>query len=677
MKLLEFRVLNYRSVNDSGQIEVRPRTALVGRNESGKSNLLLALKSLNPPDGMKPLSFVKDYPRDRLKSSFSEDLEVVSTQWELDINEQSELARVFPRASGVSQITVSRSFEPQRTIQFADLRHLCVDETAVQDGVLKLQKSVHGALHNVEESVTVRVKNALAELVATAQDFALSPAAWATAISTGVNRYHAEVNAVGFSLPDRAKERLDTLRQYADVIQTDAETGENAKQWVEQHLPVFIYLDEYPELNGHQNISEYIQRKNQRSLTAADSNFEKLVKVADLDPGQLQSLLSQSHEERQQLTNRASAVVTKTIRDLWSDRALKIRFNVDAEHFDTLVSDPNSLFDVEVNLDERSRGFRWFFSFYITFAADTAGGPAANAILLLDEPGLFLHATSQRDLLDHFAKDFKNQIVYTTHSPFMVPVDDLSSIRTVNIDEEAGTVVTNDPTGDSRTLFPLQAALGYDLIQSMFIGQHNLVVEGVSDYWYLSSVSEHLRESGTQSLPSEVVITPAGGAQKVGFMATLLAAQRLDVLVLFDDEKDARRSSEKMVHSKLIRSDSAIFVSEAFTGPNAPPEADIEDLVDEDVFAALVQETYRQDLEGRSLTLNDHIPRIVKRYEAAFRELGLEFHKTRPAKLFLRRIADAPESVMTAASQDRFVQLFSIVSNRLHAQAQQRRKPFA
>jgi predicted ATPase len=439
---------------------------------------------------------------------------------------------------------------------------------------------------------------------------------------------------------------------------------------------VFIYLDEYPELHGHQNILEYLQRRNNGSLTAADRNFEKLVKVADLDPQQLHSLLSQSHEERQQLTNRASAVVTRTIRSLWSDRALKVRFNVDAQHFDTLVSDPNATFEVEVNLDERSRGFRWFFSFYTTFAADTAGGSAANAILLLDEPGLFLHATSQRDLLDHFAKDFKNQIIYTTHSPFMVPVDDLPSIRTVNIDAEAGTVVTNDPTGDYRTLFPLQAALGYDLIQSMFVGQHNLVVEGVSDYWYLSSVSEYLRESGAQSLPPELVITPAGGAPKVGYMATLLAGQRLHVLVLFDTEKDARRSSEEMVHSKLIRNNNIVFVSDAFTGPNPPAEVDIEDLIDEEVFATLVQETYGEELAGHSLVLNDHIPRIVKRYQQAFRELGLEFHKTRPAKLFLRRMADDPESVMTAESQERFEQLFSVVSDRLQSQVQRIREPF-
>src|SRR5258708_2754853 len=252
-----------------------------------------------------------------------------------------------------------------------------------------------------------------------------------------------------------------------------------ARNWAITKLPVFIYLAEYPELQGHQNISQNLQRKNQNQQTEADKDFEKLCKVAGLDPVKLNQLQGEEQsEERNQIANRASAVVTAEIRRLWKDRPLKVRFNLDGAHFDTLISDPTTTFDVEVNLDERSRGFKWFFSFYIAFSADTKGGSAENAILLLDEPGLFLHALSQADLLRHFSTDFNNQIVYTTHSPFMVPTENLDAIRTVSIDQDAGTTVSNNPTGDSRTLFPIQAALGFTLSQSLFIGPNNLVVEG-------------------------------------------------------------------------------------------------------------------------------------------------------------------------------------------------------
>jgi predicted ATP-dependent endonuclease of OLD family len=175
-----------------------------------------------------------------------------------------------------------------------------------------------------------------------------------------------------------------------------------------------------------------------------------MCKVADLSPRELHNLhAANDHETRNQLANRASAIVTTELRRLWKDRALKVRFSPDANHLDTFISDPNSVYDVEVNLDDRSRGLKWFFSFYIAFSADTKGGSAENAILLLDEPGLFLHALSQADLLRHFSADFNNQILYTTHSPFMVPTENLDAIRTVSIDQDAGTTVSNNPTGDS------------------------------------------------------------------------------------------------------------------------------------------------------------------------------------------------------------------------------------
>lgn len=61
MKLKQFRIQNYRSITDSGLIHVGQLTSLLGRNESGKSNLLRALHSLNPSDGFKALSKVKDF----------------------------------------------------------------------------------------------------------------------------------------------------------------------------------------------------------------------------------------------------------------------------------------------------------------------------------------------------------------------------------------------------------------------------------------------------------------------------------------------------------------------------------------------------------------------------------------------------------------------------------------
>ncbi|MBF4302299.1 AAA family ATPase, partial [Vibrio anguillarum] len=240
---------------------------------------------------------------------------------------------------------------------------------------------------------------------------------------------------------------LDLKDELVQIVMAldDGEQEKKARNFIMECLPVFVYIDEYPHLDGHQNLSILSQHRQNHQLTAEDEGFIKLCKVADIDPSKLQELASDP-ETRNQLVNRAGAVVTSEIRRLWTDRELKVRFNLDGNFFDTYVSDPTSTYDVEVNLNERSRGFRWFFSFYITFFADTHGGDAENAIILLDEPGLYLHAKSQSDLLKHLDDDFSNQIIYTTHSPFLVPTKQLSTVKTVNICQEKGTTVTNDPT---------------------------------------------------------------------------------------------------------------------------------------------------------------------------------------------------------------------------------------
>jgi predicted ATP-dependent endonuclease of OLD family len=340
-----------------------------------------------------------------------------------------------------------------------------------------------------------------------------------------------------------------------------------------------------------------------------------------------------------------------------------ICFNLDGVHLDTLVSDPNTSYDIEVNLDERSRGLRWFFAFYVTFTADTQGGDADGAVLLLDEPGLFLHALSQGDLLRHFKRDFANQIIYTTHSPFMIPPDDVASARTVSITQDEGTVVTNDPSGDERTLFPLQAALGWTLAQSLFVGPNNLMVEGITDFWILSSVSSWMNQNGGKGLPTDLALTPVGGAGKMAYMAALLVGQNLNVLALLDGDKAGRDAGQELVRNKFLHQKSVFFVSDAFDG--AVSDADVEDLLDPTIYEDLVKRSYAKELGKAKLNLNEKVPRIVKRFELAFAGLDLNFDKGRPARLFLSEMGTRPHELVDAATQKRVQKLFDLVVKRI------------
>jgi AAA ATPase domain len=555
MKLVEFQIKNYRSINDSGCITVGKLTSLVGRNESGKTNLLLALQMLNPAGGIKDLLPIKDFPRHRRLSECTDNTPVVHTTWELEPAEQTELAAMFPRAAGVTRVKIGRNYKATRWIDFVDLMPIEFSAETVGSRVRRIAPVAAAAAEKLEEAAKTALKGAIKNFTEDMSGIT-APAEWATKAAPGLASFRQALASAATTLPDRGDGLVGELENLAATITADGPAWQAAQTWAVKRLPVFVYVDEYPELSGHQNIAEYLGRKtaNPPLLTEADTNFEKM-------------------------------------------------------HLDTFISDPNSVYDVEVNLDERSRGLKWFFSFYITFSADTKGGSADRAILLLDEPGLYLHAMSQGDLLQHLSTDFTNQIIYTTHSPFMVPTGNLDAVRTVNIGQDAGTTVTNSPTGDARTLFPLQAALGFSLSQSLFLSANNLVIEGVTDFWILSCASEYLRGIGKGCLPKKLTLTPAGGAQKIGYMVALLTSERLQVLVLFDEEKQTRETRDDLVKSKLIREGNVVFVSEGFLDASKPSEADTEDLIDASVYETLIRESYKTELRGRKLSANQKIPR--------------------------------------------------------------------
>ena len=662
MELKSFRVRNFRSINDSGEIDVSRITALLGRNESGKSNILRALHSLNPADGFKELSPIKDFPRHRKLSECNGNTPVVDSTWQLTEYEQQHLAKIWPAAEGVSEVTVGRRYGASRYVGI-NAPQASFDLAAIKVDARKIDAAVKAKASKLTDDAKAELEKASDAFVAAIGTGATAES-WAASATPSLATLRQALAAADIELTVAQDQKVVALEEMAEAIPGNEEAHKSARNWIVKRLPVFMYLEDYPEIKGHQDIEQFLERERKGKPTSADVNFEKLCKVAGLSPNQLQELLQQDDQEtRGQLVNRAGSVVTTAIRKRWKDRELKVRFNLDAQHFDTLISDPNSTYDVEVNLDERSRGFQWFFAFYIVFAADTEDGEAEGAILLLDEPGLYLHARSQGDLLRHFEDDFANQIVYSTHSPFMVPTHRLDWVRTVNIAEEAGTTVSNDPTGDARTLFPLQAALGYDLAQSLFVGPNNLVVEGVTDFWLLSAISAYLNDQGKVGLDERLTITPAGGAQKVHYMVALLTSEQLKVLVLLDDEKDAKATRDDLVKGKLIRSDNVVFASAAFETP--PAEADIEDILDSTVYEALVREAYTKELKGKKLELNDHVPRIARRFAAAFDALSIDFHKTRPTRLFLQKMATDPASVLPVGSEGQFERLFKAINSAL------------
>jgi hypothetical protein len=328
MQLESFTITNFRSVNDSGKVNVGKLTALLGRNESGKSNLLLGLRSLNPAEGFAALNPIKDFPRHRRLQECNDATPVVVSRWTLTDTEQHELGRLFPRAKGVQAVDIGRPYGQSRSISFVGLGTQQFDESSVSASIRKIGPAVKAAAAKLEdEAAKGQLENA-ADQFETDIELQDDRLAWAGDAVAALAALRQALAAADTELTTAQEKHVVELETLAKTIAGDKAALEKAEAWVIKKLPIFIYLDEYPELDGHQNIADYIQRKGQNQLLDKDLNFAKLCKVAGLKPEELQELAQQNKAEtRNQLANRASAVVTNEIRRLWKDRKLTVRFD--------------------------------------------------------------------------------------------------------------------------------------------------------------------------------------------------------------------------------------------------------------------------------------------------------------------------------------------------------------
>jgi Putative DNA-binding domain/AAA ATPase domain len=380
--------------------------------------------------------------------------------------------------------------------------------------------------------------------------------------------------------------------------------------------PKFLYFDEYYQLEGHVNIEKLKERQsgqNGKKLQDSDRPMLGLIDLARMNLDQL--LNPQRTEELVAKLEGASNHLSRQILKYWSqNQHLQVKFDVRAAR----PADPDEMQNgtnlwgrvhdtvhhVSTLLGSRSKGFLWFFSFLAWFSQQRKNKEAL--ILLLDEPGLFLHAKAQGDLLRYMEEQLvpHHQVIYTTHSPFMVDAQHFDRVRIVedkSIDskeplppEEAGTKVLRDilDAGEG-SLFPLQGALGYDIAQTLFVGPNCLVVEGSSDLLYLQAMTALLEADGRRALDRRWTITPVGGSEKVPTFAALLGAQKgLTIATLIDLQKKDQQSIENLYKRKLLHKSHVLTFAE-FTGTT---EADIEDMFDVGFYLKLVNAEFARDL---------------------------------------------------------------------------------
>ena len=617
--------------------------------------MLKALYRLNPvieTDG--DFNPTDDYPRrslfdyeDQVANSKREPATVVEAAYKLETNDVSAIKDRFGSTCfdvHTPEITLVKGYENQLKISNLDInqevaiRHLIEDAGLSQQVISDLLRlnSVNDMVANLSESEQTESVLKLTPVLASIADH-------------GVAQY------------------------IFDEILSDK-------------LPKFLYFDEYYQMRGHDNLNALKHRIDTNTLCSTDRPLIGLIDLAGLNldelanPRRTEALIARLEAAEIQLTQK---VLT-----YWSqNKHLRMKFDIRPALPDDgpgMTSGTNiwgRVEDIKNNvstpLGQRSRGFVWFFSFLAWYSKLRKEGQ--NLILLLDEPGLSLHAKAQGDLLRYFEEELKphHQLIYTTHSPFMVDSEHFDRVRIVQDlsieadlddlpEDQQGTKVSMDvldATPDS--LFPLQGALGYEIHQALFIGPNCLVVEGVSDLLYIQTLSSVLQRRGRNGLSKNWIITPVGGAGNVPTFLALIGAQtKLNVAVLIDFEKKYRQNVENLYKSKLLKNQQVLTFAD-FTGTD---EADIEDMFAPEFYIKLVNAEYGISLKSDQLTSRH--PRIIRRLEEYFKGSPLanaEFNHYRPARYFNENLSSL-ERELDDETLDRFERAFVALNELLKTQ---------
>jgi hypothetical protein len=309
------------------------------------------------------------------------------------------------------------------------------------------------------------------------------------------------------------------------------------------------------------------------------------------------------------------------------------------------VNDTRHLFST--SLDSRSSGFRWFVSFIAAFAEFEQD---ASVIVLLDEPGLSLHARAQADFLKFISERVAShhQVIFTTHSPFMIDAAHLERVRVVEDRGPAeGSVVdvVGGASANPDTLYPLQAALGYDIAQNLFAGPDNLVVEDLSDFTYLTVMSDHLRSLDRIGLDRRWRLLPAGGATNLPTFVALVGPS-LDITVLVDDVELGNQKIQNLVKTGLLQD--TRLLTPAVAAPLK--EADMEDLFTDDDYLELFNAALGRSVSSSALKGRDRIVKRITRVDG-------EFDQNQPANHLLQNRDKIPYS-FSDETLSRFEMLF-------------------
>ena len=530
LKKVEFK--NYKSIS-KGILDIeRDITCLVGVNESGKSNILLALEKADTSNEFS----INEYSRHTKDYGTDENSPEIKLWFEVIKNEEKKIKELL----GLPEVSIIVLIKKG---EFYSLEFPNIDYENCQYGVKDL--------NNISEEE---------ENIITEED----------------------------------EEESNNLNKQ--------EIRETIISELEDYIPRFIRFDsvnfdEYflPE-NGEVSISKFISDPD------AMKPIKNLLTLGGItDYGILKATNENERIRRDKLLNDANKKINKEIlRVVWPIESVEIEISGESDILKIRLKEKGKTSPFKPS--ERSRGLQWALAFNIFFLAETKE-ELKESVLLIDEPGIFLHITAQNKLLEEtFLKVVLegNQIVYTTHLPYLIDSRFPERIRVLEKKDE-DTIIGNKAWAEGefgKIPEPVRTALGLRWSELLKLDENNVIVEGPSDQIILRSLQSILQVN------KDINYLPAYGYEK---FPSVLANSKIEGKQAFglldgDADIDTIRNRCKIISIPEGQIDTITNLVED------KQITTIEDVVPEDIFKKAVFSVYKPECERRrncSLTIEE------------------------------------------------------------------------
>ncbi len=693
MELLRFKVTNFRSVADSNWVSADRVTALIGVNESGKTNLLLPLWKLNPAhDG--DIEANSDYP----KSLYTEIRKNPGEYRFIEaiFNSESHAAEIAKLTGAPSknfnEVSVSKYYDGRYAVTFphyetpnsigSDAYSRILDEAFVQISEIddvEGDASKSDCLRKIESGkkkigASEEISRELAEEIVE---------------ELRIGDGQADDSGAGEILQKYANS-LATLSEVFELL----EPGDNPSvfDYFMDHIPSFVYYSNYGNLDSEIYLPHVIENRKRKDLTGRQAakvrTLNVLFKFVDLEPEEILELgkdfrgppnqpqpteeqiaaVAEKKRTRSMLLQAAGTKLTGRFHDWWKQGNYTFRFEADGDHFRIWVKDERR--PAEVELEGRSTGLQWFLSFYLVFLVESMGNHR-NCILLLDEPGVSLHPLAQMDLTKFFdSLSGDNQLLYTTHSPFLIDANRLDLARKVYVDNDGTTKATGNlrqgehDKAQPGAAYAVHSALGLRVAESLLLGCTPVIVEGPSDQHYASAIKTLLIKAKKLNPGRELVFPPCGGTPQVRAVAAILGSKEDSLpYVLLDGDTHGQKAIAELKSGIYQGEKHKVLNVDAFTGVEG---SEIEDLMPRDLLARCLDKIVNQrpEVDFQDTLLNDGL--IVPQIEKWAKDQNIDLPEHWKVDLSIevkKRLLNSGPKSLDADIMERWSQLFKAFSN--------------